>query len=340
MRLENISSEKLTVVLLTYNRLLFLKKAIESCLKQTNHGFNLLIVDNASNDGTTEYLSNLSIATAINFKLISNPQNIGPKGSFLRALSEIQESNWLTILCDDDLLDENFVQRFYELRKIYPKSSCITMSVAEIDVFDKVFSYCINPTNYFDPLSAFKSICKGTIRPAGVSGFAFPANLKRVSDYLIQTDTPNGYLDDTMMFIIASIERGLVSDSNVGYFRRNWPEQTSSFSNERTLHYFLALLIFDRYLRKTLSNKNYSYIKKHHKVMGLYQFFRIVQFPIIVNGSLSFNDCIEYLSSTLKHNHRYIPHALSMFLLLPVVLKFSLPTRMKLNALRKKIFNN
>lgn len=176
---EIISADRLTVVLLTYNRLHYLKKAIESCLTQSNHNFNLLVINNASSDGTTNYLSNLSITGEIHFKSISNIENLGPKISFLVALNQIENSNWVTILCDDDVLDVDYVERFYKLRTLYPKSTCITTSVAEIDVCDNILSTFINPTAYFDSKKAFELICNGRIRPAGISGFAFPARLKK-----------------------------------------------------------------------------------------------------------------------------------------------------------------
>lgn len=47
---------KLSVITLTYNKLEYTKKFIESLYKYTKD-FELIIVDNGSTDGTVEYLN-------------------------------------------------------------------------------------------------------------------------------------------------------------------------------------------------------------------------------------------------------------------------------------------
>jgi glycosyltransferase involved in cell wall biosynthesis len=49
----------LTVALITYNRLAYLRQAVDSVLRQSYRNFEFLILDNHSTDGTAEYLLNL-----------------------------------------------------------------------------------------------------------------------------------------------------------------------------------------------------------------------------------------------------------------------------------------
>jgi glycosyltransferase involved in cell wall biosynthesis len=50
-------SKKLSsIVILTYNQLEYIKLCIESIRKYTAVPYEIIIVDNASNDGTVEYL--------------------------------------------------------------------------------------------------------------------------------------------------------------------------------------------------------------------------------------------------------------------------------------------
>ena len=62
---------KLSIITLTYNKLKYTKKYVESLFKYTKD-FELIIVDNGSTDGTREYLQSLN-----NVKLIFNDENIG-----------------------------------------------------------------------------------------------------------------------------------------------------------------------------------------------------------------------------------------------------------------------
>ena len=62
---------KLSVITLTYNKLEYTKKFIESLYKYTKD-FELIIVDNGSTDGTVEYLKSLK-----DVKLILNNENKG-----------------------------------------------------------------------------------------------------------------------------------------------------------------------------------------------------------------------------------------------------------------------
>ena len=50
-----------TIMMVTYNRLDLTKKTLEGLFKVTKYPFNLVVVDNASKDGTVEYLNNFCI---------------------------------------------------------------------------------------------------------------------------------------------------------------------------------------------------------------------------------------------------------------------------------------
>ena len=62
---------KLSIITLTYNKLGYTKKYIESLYRYTED-FELIIVDNGSTDGTVEYLQSLP-----DVKLILNNENQG-----------------------------------------------------------------------------------------------------------------------------------------------------------------------------------------------------------------------------------------------------------------------
>jgi glycosyltransferase involved in cell wall biosynthesis len=68
----------ISVVLATYNRRHLLPRAIASVLAQDGVRFELIIVDDASRDGTTDYVASL---TDLRIRIISTDHNIGPSAA-------------------------------------------------------------------------------------------------------------------------------------------------------------------------------------------------------------------------------------------------------------------
>ena len=65
---------KTSIIVLTFNGLELNKKCIDSVLKYTDSDFELIIIDNASKDGTPEYLENL---TDSRIEIMYNKKNAG-----------------------------------------------------------------------------------------------------------------------------------------------------------------------------------------------------------------------------------------------------------------------
>ena len=72
-----LSQKKVTAVVVTYNRKDMLVQCIDAISKQTYKDLDILIVDNASTDGTKETVLQLNIP---NLKYINTGANIGGAG--------------------------------------------------------------------------------------------------------------------------------------------------------------------------------------------------------------------------------------------------------------------
>ncbi len=98
---------KFSINLLTYNGLKFLPQCIESVLNQSYQDFDLLIVDNASNDGTKEYLSQMQNSERI--QVIFNEKNVGFAAGHNQAIQE-SESEYVLCLNQDVVLGKDFLK--------------------------------------------------------------------------------------------------------------------------------------------------------------------------------------------------------------------------------------
>lgn len=96
------------ILIPTYNRLAFLQEALASVLRQTYGALDIVVMDNGSSDSTAEFMSTISDHRV---RYYINDRNLGLAGSINRGATLLGSSvEWLTVLCDDDVLSENFVE--------------------------------------------------------------------------------------------------------------------------------------------------------------------------------------------------------------------------------------
>lgn len=93
-------SEKIAAVVVTYNRKKMLKECIEALLNQTASNLDLLVVDNASTDGTKEVVTAFESQRV---KYFNTGNNLGGAGGFQYGVKEAMELGYDYLwLMDDD----------------------------------------------------------------------------------------------------------------------------------------------------------------------------------------------------------------------------------------------
>lgn len=88
---------KVIAVVVTYNRLSLLQRAVESLKRQSVPIDKILVVNNGSTDGTLEWLEEQSGLTVI------QQENVGGSGGFCRGIQEAskEECDWIWCMDDD-----------------------------------------------------------------------------------------------------------------------------------------------------------------------------------------------------------------------------------------------
>ena len=97
------SNKKVIAVVVTYNRKELLKESIEALLAQEYENFDILIVDNASTDGTKEYIEELLKISKISYE--NTGANLGGAGGFNYGMKKAIERGYEYVwIMDDDTI--------------------------------------------------------------------------------------------------------------------------------------------------------------------------------------------------------------------------------------------
>lgn len=133
-----------SLVILTYNQLSYTKQCLESIQKHTTIPYELIVVDNASTDGTDEYLilfrrhlqelnkeSNLNKHYCLGLKIIFNSENVGYAAGNNAGIS-VAEGNYIHLLNNDIVVTPGWLEKLlitaekFELGVVGPVSNYVS----------------------------------------------------------------------------------------------------------------------------------------------------------------------------------------------------------------------
>lgn len=119
---------KYSIVIVTYNRCSLLKECIQCALNQTFAASHIIVIDNASTDGTAAYLGNLA-EPGLLWKRME--KNLGGAGGFYEGLKWAYElhDDYHIIIDDDAMLAADFAALLCEKAEMYPEVMAFAGSV-------------------------------------------------------------------------------------------------------------------------------------------------------------------------------------------------------------------
>jgi len=112
----------ITIAIPVYNREHLVKKALESALRQPERDLEVLVVDNASTDGTWEVLSSFPDPR---LRLVGNDRNLGLFGNFNRCIF-LARGRYVVTLCSDDMLLDGFLAPARRLLDTHPEVGLVS----------------------------------------------------------------------------------------------------------------------------------------------------------------------------------------------------------------------
>ena len=125
-------SPMVSVCIPSYNIEKYIDITIESVLSQTYEDFELVIVDDNSNDKTLDIIKRYNDDR---IRVIINEDNLGPQENWNKALQEAK-GRYIKILCHDDLLYTSCLQRQVEVLQ-NPRNARVTIVCSGRDIIDE-----------------------------------------------------------------------------------------------------------------------------------------------------------------------------------------------------------
>lgn len=132
---------KYAVVIVTYNREQLLRECVYSIQSQTIPAESIIIVNNASTDGTTVYLKQLSSESNI-YEIIDSRENIGGAGGFARGIEAAsrKDVDCILIIDDDAMPESHYMEQLLAARQRHPEYKAFAGTVkvnGSIDTFHR-----------------------------------------------------------------------------------------------------------------------------------------------------------------------------------------------------------
>lgn len=154
---EENKKEKIAAVVVTYNRKELLKECLDALLAQTYPVDSIILIDNASTDGTPDFLKEQGYLKNPKLDYVRLPENTGGAGGFHEGVKRGYEKgyDWLWLMDDDaepkkDALEK--LSKYFKLEKI---SALATLKIGKN-------GQILQPhRGYFN----FENIFKGIVKP-------------------------------------------------------------------------------------------------------------------------------------------------------------------------------
>ena len=143
------SNDFVSITIVTYNSGRFIKRCLESVLNQSYSRKEIIVIDNASTDGTVDILEQFEDRCQI----VYNDENIGFAAAQNQAI-RLSRGDWILTLNPDVLLLPNFIQALLESGQMHPRIGTVCGKLLTIlSNFDLPDKPLVDSTGiYFTPM--------------------------------------------------------------------------------------------------------------------------------------------------------------------------------------------
>ena len=119
-----------SVICTVYNQEAYVQEALQSIIDQTYPNVEVVVIDNASTDGSAQHIQAF-VAEHPTFTFLPQTQNIGITGALCLGLEHIR-GDWFIDLSGDDVLLPNRIEQQVAYLQIRPQDTAVLYSNAEL----------------------------------------------------------------------------------------------------------------------------------------------------------------------------------------------------------------
>lgn len=212
-----MENDLVSIIMPSFNTAKFIKDSIISVINQTHEKWELLIIDDCSNDKTQEIIKTFNDPR---ITLIINEKNLGAALSRNLGLKKAA-GKWIAFLDSDDVWDFNKLEKQIQFMK---RNNCFFSytSYREINEENEVVTRCVTGPMYINKIKMYQYCwlgCLTVMYDQNEIGLVQIENLKKNNDYAIWLKVikkSNCMLCDE---VLASYRKRKGSISNISKFK-------------------------------------------------------------------------------------------------------------------------
>jgi len=117
---------KIEAIVVTHNRKILLQECLQALEKQTYSLYKIIVVDNASSDGTIEMLKALKEVYKVPLDILQLNKNIGGSGGFYEGMKYARDSHdadYVWIMDDDTIPEHDALEYLINAAKLFVKNA-------------------------------------------------------------------------------------------------------------------------------------------------------------------------------------------------------------------------
>ena len=226
-RTINYNNQVIGILIPTYNRVAFLRYAIESALNQTENAFYLMVIDDSSTDHTKDYIASIHDNRVI---YVTNEQNMGLARSINKGIDLFpSEVEWCTILCDDDRFCPDFIEIMMNTIKNRNAKSIIHSRRIFITPDGKIIREALDSPNEESALEYIKNRSRN-LRETYLTGILFNRKkFKEIGSYPIFSTGVGA--DDAFIFALSMKDRLIYQKSTQAFITIHPGAESQEYKN-------------------------------------------------------------------------------------------------------------
>jgi len=145
---NNILSTKVSIIVPNYNHQIYLQKRLDSIFNQTFEDFEVILLDDASNDGSRDILNLYENHPKVSHLIINNENSGSPFKQWKKGI-ELSQGEYIWIAESDDFCETTFLEHL--LKKINERIGICFSQTIDVDENGKLLLNRIDYTNDFNP---------------------------------------------------------------------------------------------------------------------------------------------------------------------------------------------